>query len=323
MKALSMTLVAAMSAVLLSACSQPATPAAQKPTVSSRSPQWTQVPARQGQAAGEGMTVIVNGKPVTVRSGQIITMREDMPGGWARGPGAATRPGGPMPGQRMPKPEMVKEAFLGVAVEPPNPALRAHLKLPDETGLMVEGVEPGGPTAKAGIEKFDILTKFNDQLLIDQHQLMVLVHNSKEGDVVTLTVIHQGKEQPVKVTLGTHEAPKYPMPMLGPWMRPGMQPGMPGMRPGMQLPPGHPAVPGMTPRQPHPGMMPGMPGQPNPGPMPANPPAPGAGSPAHNPAPATNAQAGPQGGEVDPNFKLGPSGEIIIQTTETGDDYED
>jgi hypothetical protein len=101
---------------------------------------------------------------------------------------------GEMPGRKM--------TWLGVSVEPVSQPLMHHLKLQPGVGLIVEQVIPGSPAQKAGLEEYDILQKFSDQLLVNAEQLSALVHMHKSGDNVTLGVIHQGEPKELKVTLG-------------------------------------------------------------------------------------------------------------------------
>jgi len=103
--------------------------------------------------------------------------------------------------------ELEQVAFLGVQTVPADPALAAQLGLPRNTGLVVTGVVPGSPAASV-LKEHDLLTKLDDQLLIDPHQFSVLVRNHQEGDEVTLTYLRAGKEATAKVKLGQHEVPK-------------------------------------------------------------------------------------------------------------------
>lgn len=135
--------------------------------------------------------------------------------------------------------EKEKVAFLGVDTSPVDPALAAQLGLARETGLVVRGIVPDS-AAEAVLKKHDVLTKLGDQILIDMHQLGVLVRNQKAGDEVKLTVIRDGKETVVKAKLGEREVPK----LAGAFGMPGFG-GGPGGNfffqqggPGMQFPEG-------------------------------------------------------------------------------------
>jgi serine protease Do len=103
--------------------------------------------------------------------------------------------------------ERAPVTFLGVETNPAGPALAAQLGLPADTGLVVVHVAEDSPAA-AGLKRHDVLTKLNDQVLVDTRQLSVLIRSHKEGDEVTLTYYRGGKEQTVKVKLGRREMPK-------------------------------------------------------------------------------------------------------------------
>src|SRR5690348_14867872 len=50
----------------------------------------------------------------------------------------------------------------GMTLAPADPALRAHLNLPKDTGLIVTALEPGSPAFAAGIRQNDILIRIGE-----------------------------------------------------------------------------------------------------------------------------------------------------------------
>lgn len=106
--------------------------------------------------------------------------------------------------------EMEKVAYLGVETMPVDPTVATQLALARDTGLVVRRVADGSPAANL-LQKHDIVTKLDDQILIDMRQLSVLVRNHKAGDEVKLTLIRGGKETTVKAKLGEREVPKLAM----------------------------------------------------------------------------------------------------------------
>lgn len=105
------------------------------------------------------------------------------------------------------EPEMETVTFLGVETGPVSKTLISQLGLPDNAGLVVLHIVPDSGAASA-LQEHDILLKLDDQILIDQHQLSVLVRNRKEGDEVTLTLVRAGKQSTAKVKLTKHQVPK-------------------------------------------------------------------------------------------------------------------
>jgi serine protease Do len=117
------------------------------------------------------------------------------------GPHFNMKPDGPGPV------EMEKVAYLGVETMPVDPTVAAQLGLPRGTGVVIRRVAEGSPAAGV-LKEHDILTKLDDQILINMGQLTVLVRNHRAGDEVKLTYIRGGKESAARVKLGEREVPK-------------------------------------------------------------------------------------------------------------------
>ncbi len=161
--------------------------------------------------------------------------------GWAQTDSPNLPPGEPDRPERGARPEhgprppmatlerLEKRTFLGVATGGVEPALRAQLGLAKGTGLIVGHVDPESPAASI-LQQHDVLTRFDDQILVNPDQLAVLVENRKPGDTVALIVLRGGKEQAVTATLGEREAPVHGEggPRFGfqPWMGMGSGQGM-------------------------------------------------------------------------------------------------
>ena len=113
---------------------------------------------------------------------------------------------------------MEKVAYLGVETMPVDATVAAQLSLPRDTGLAVRRVADGSPAASL-LQKHDVLTRLDDQILVDMHQLSVLVRNHKAGEEVKLTLVRGGKENTVKAKLGEREVPKMAMGEGPPFMQ--------------------------------------------------------------------------------------------------------
>ncbi|HEY8993617.1 MAG TPA: PDZ domain-containing protein [Lacunisphaera sp.] len=103
--------------------------------------------------------------------------------------------------------EMEKVAYLGVETMPVDPTVAAQLGLQRGTGVVVRRVAEGSP-ATGLLQPHDVLTKIDDQILVNMQQLTVLVRNHKAGDEVKLTVVRAGKESVLRAKLGEREVPK-------------------------------------------------------------------------------------------------------------------
>ncbi len=112
---------------------------------------------------------------------------------------------GDVAADRVPVADAKREPLLGVVTGPVAEQLRAQLGIPEGFGLAVEAVAEGGPADRGGVKQFDILRKFDDQLLCTSEQLSALVKAAGSGKDVALTVIRGGKEQVVKVSIGDRE----------------------------------------------------------------------------------------------------------------------
>jgi hypothetical protein len=110
----------------------------------------------------------------------------------------AQTPGSVAPQQGPPK------AHLGVVVKPVSPEVAFQLGdlLGKEQGLVVDQMTADSPAVKAGIQKYDILTTYDDQKLFSVAQLMKLVRADKPGRKVSLGIIRGGKPMTLEFTLG-------------------------------------------------------------------------------------------------------------------------
>ena len=70
----------------------------------------------------------------------------------------------------------------------------------------MEQVAPGSPAEDAGLKLYDVLLKFDDQLLINPEQLKTLVRMRNPGERVSLSILRQSK--PVTLSVELIEAPE-------------------------------------------------------------------------------------------------------------------
>lgn len=103
--------------------------------------------------------------------------------------------------------EREKAPFLGVETGRVTPALTAQLGLPPNVGLVVRAVVPDSPAAPV-MQRHDILTKLDDQWLIETRQFAVLVRNHQPGDEVSLSYVRAGQPHTARVKLTEREVLK-------------------------------------------------------------------------------------------------------------------
>ena len=91
------------------------------------------------------------------------------------------------------------EFWIGVSVSTVEPALRAHLKIPADQGLIATEVIADGPAAKAELKVNDILLTMAGKPLRDQASLVDLVQKNGEK-TVAVDIIREGSRQTLQVT---------------------------------------------------------------------------------------------------------------------------
>ena len=69
-------------------------------------------------------------------------------------------------------------------------------------GVFVTQVTPGGPGDKAGIKEEDVIIAFNGQPVKDGDDLVSRVSSTPVGSVASVTVLRQGKQMDLKLTVG-------------------------------------------------------------------------------------------------------------------------
>lgn len=128
-------------------------------------------------------------------------------------------------GERREKLEKETVPFLGVETSPVPMATSVQLGLPRGTGLVVNHVVAKSPVDGV-LNEYDILLKFDDQILIETRQLSVLIRTHREGDEITLTYLRAGQKTTAKVKLGQTQVAK----MSGMFERGPLPFGLPGGR---------------------------------------------------------------------------------------------
>src|SRR5229473_1701517 len=95
----------------------------------------------------------------------------------------------------------VVRGWIGVEIQEVTPDLAKSFGLSMPTGALVAGVESSGPAAKAGIERGDIITKFNGETVHDEHELPEMVAATPLGKQVPIEVIRNGKHVTLNATI--------------------------------------------------------------------------------------------------------------------------
>jgi serine protease Do len=101
----------------------------------------------------------------------------------------------------------VRRGQLGVVVQPVTSEIAASLDLKQIRGVIVGSVSPGSGAAAAGLRQGDVITAFNGEAVNDSNDLRNRVARTQPGTEVTLTVLRDGREQPVRARLGEFQPP--------------------------------------------------------------------------------------------------------------------
>jgi S1-C subfamily serine protease len=111
----------------------------------------------------------------------------------------------------------VAHATLGVSGRAIWPDLAQALNLGVDQGVLIEQVAPGSPAAQAGIRGGnrvvlaglqqlriggDVLLAINGNAVTNESDVRLLLDRAQPGDVVTLTIMRNGKKMNVRVKLG-------------------------------------------------------------------------------------------------------------------------
>ena len=78
-------------------------------------------------------------------------------------------------------------------------------ELPAEFGAYVQEVEAGTPAAEAGLQSGDIITAIDGQPIDAENGFVTVLMRFDPGQEVEMTVIRDGSEMTVAVTLGTRD----------------------------------------------------------------------------------------------------------------------
>ena len=95
----------------------------------------------------------------------------------------------------------VTRAWLGVLIQQITPEIQESLELTGREGALVADVVKGGPADKAGIQRGDVIVRFDGQQVESQHELPTMVAYLPVGTEVKVIVLREGKEKTFKVML--------------------------------------------------------------------------------------------------------------------------
>lgn len=99
----------------------------------------------------------------------------------------------------------VSRGWLGVSIQNVSPEIAAALGIDASTGALVSDVVSGSP-AEGVLQQGDVILTFNDEAVDSSSDLPILVGTTKVGTDSVLTVLRDGKEQQLELTIGQHQS---------------------------------------------------------------------------------------------------------------------
>jgi serine protease Do len=95
-----------------------------------------------------------------------------------------------------------RRGWLGVRIQQVTDDIADSLGIKPARGALVAGIDDKGPAKPAGIEAGDVVVTFDGHDVKEMHDLPRIVADTPVGKTVDVVVIHQGKQETHKVTVG-------------------------------------------------------------------------------------------------------------------------
>ena len=92
-------------------------------------------------------------------------------------------------------------AWLGISGEDLDAAIAQEQGIPVQGGALVTDIVPGGPAALVGIRTGDVITAADGNAVNNMSELSDQIAAHQPGEIVTLTIVRDGDEQQVPITL--------------------------------------------------------------------------------------------------------------------------
>ncbi|MGH3614554.1 MAG: S1C family serine protease [Pseudonocardia sp.] len=96
--------------------------------------------------------------------------------------------------------------YLGASLGRLTPAIRQSLGVRAESGVLVLGVDPGGPVANAGVLEGDVITSLVERAVDSLEELLGALRGTEPGRPVSITVERGGELQTLTVIIGTRSS---------------------------------------------------------------------------------------------------------------------
>lgn len=103
-------------------------------------------------------------------------------------------------------PEIKREKKLGITTEKVDEQLAAQLDVDADAVLLVTDVDGHGPAGRAGLKRFDVITRVDGKQPVTRARLVEATQkHAAEGDSLDLRVTRKGKAMTISIPLGDGE----------------------------------------------------------------------------------------------------------------------
>lgn len=92
--------------------------------------------------------------------------------------------------------------WIGAEVQSVTPDIAESLAANNPHGAIVVSVQDNGPAAKAGLRSGDVISSLRNEPIKSANELTKKIHVMAPGSSAQFTVLRQGKESSLSVTLG-------------------------------------------------------------------------------------------------------------------------
>ena len=92
-----------------------------------------------------------------------------------------------------------RRGWIGVRIQAVTEEIAEGMGLPNDSGALVADVTANGPAAKAGLQKGDVVTGFDNQPVADSRVLPRIVADTPIGKTVNIQVLRRGRKQTLRI----------------------------------------------------------------------------------------------------------------------------
>ncbi len=96
----------------------------------------------------------------------------------------------------------VTRGWLGVYIQDITPELAKQFGLSSNKGALISNVIEGSPAEMAGLKRGDVIVGYNGKEVRDTGHLRNIVSQTPVGNMMDVKVIHEGREEVLKITIG-------------------------------------------------------------------------------------------------------------------------